>query len=271
MSKKQFVVRVVQTSNPGDPANQQPPYSVNEGGVINGNLLECLRYAGHIELHDVDPNGLTELCFDIRCPTYRLNSQTWSEQLAAKMRSHGFNAVSAPAASDPKDDAPEPAVTIDPNEPVSLSKVVTDYASDVQYENGPTWWKTDDYRGDPFTILHDIACYAWAICAKMVDHQGNVIVTGDIDQDPTEALAAIAYAVGNCPDFPVHIISYCRRYWLVAQLKKVNNDRHRQGSEVHGYKVKRGKHNVIILELGPERHTFADEELCALWLIGIEK
>lgn len=81
MRKKEYVVRVVQVE--GDEA-------------INSAFLECLRYAGYIDTHEVDPEGLTTCCFDIRAP-HGLNSKLWSEMNAERMRSFGFNAVSAPS------------------------------------------------------------------------------------------------------------------------------------------------------------------------------
>jgi hypothetical protein len=86
MKKKEYVVRVVQTDDDVEL-------------LMNKDLsqfVECLRYAGLVTVHEVDPRGLTTLCFDIRCP-HGLNSKAWSEQNAARMKSFGYNAVSAPS------------------------------------------------------------------------------------------------------------------------------------------------------------------------------
>jgi hypothetical protein len=89
MKKRQWVVRVVQTETPeGD--------HVNEGGIIDGSFIESLRYAGLITEHETDPYGLTTVCFDIRCP-HGLDSKTWAEMNAERMRSFGYNAVAAPS------------------------------------------------------------------------------------------------------------------------------------------------------------------------------
>ena len=88
MSKKEYVVRVVQTrADDGTP--------INEGGVIDAAFIESLRYAGLIVIHDVDPYGLTETCFDIKAP-HGVNTKAWAEMNAERMRSFGFNAVCAP-------------------------------------------------------------------------------------------------------------------------------------------------------------------------------
>jgi hypothetical protein len=56
-------------------------------------LIECLRYAGLITVHDV-PTADATLCFDLPPPYslgYRL-SRDWAQKNAERMRSFGFNA-----------------------------------------------------------------------------------------------------------------------------------------------------------------------------------
>lgn len=90
--KKMYAVRVVQTMLPDGS-------EVHEGGEINGALLDYLRYAGVITVHETYSSGLTVTCFDIEDPMSITGSQSkaWSERNAERMRSFGFNAVSAPS------------------------------------------------------------------------------------------------------------------------------------------------------------------------------
>jgi hypothetical protein len=84
---KYYVVRVVQTMTPeGD--------FLHEGHAL-GSFIECLRYAGLIDVHETDPEGLTTLCFDIRPPN-SVDSKVWAEMNAKRMQSFGYNAVAAP-------------------------------------------------------------------------------------------------------------------------------------------------------------------------------
>lgn len=83
--KTTYVVRVVQGKK-----NDEIAY-------INKAFLESLRYAGLITVHEVDPNGLTNVCFDL-LPPHGVNDKVWAEQNAERMRSFGFNAVKAPKA-----------------------------------------------------------------------------------------------------------------------------------------------------------------------------
>jgi hypothetical protein len=75
MAKRKFVVRVAR--------EDRPEFSTP--------FLECLRYAGHVALHDESME-----VFDILCPP-GLDSQVWARQNAERMASHGYNAVVAPA------------------------------------------------------------------------------------------------------------------------------------------------------------------------------
>lgn len=88
--EKKYVVRVVQTHTPDGT-------EVYEGDPL-GSFIECLRYAGLVTVHQesVRPDSLTSLCFDIHCP-HGLKSKPWSEMNAERMRSFGYNAVSAPS------------------------------------------------------------------------------------------------------------------------------------------------------------------------------
>jgi len=60
-----------------------------------GTLVECLRYAGLVEVHQPESDGLW---FDLLPPAAigAGNSKVWSENNAKRMESFGFNAVSAP-------------------------------------------------------------------------------------------------------------------------------------------------------------------------------
>ena len=97
---KTYVVRIVQTELDRerdflDRVFDNPP-------VITHSFIESLRYAGLIDVHEVDPNGLTTDCFDLICPNLRgrdyvEQSKIWAEQNAERMRTFGFNAVCAPS------------------------------------------------------------------------------------------------------------------------------------------------------------------------------
>lgn len=58
-----------------------------------GAFIECMRYAGHAGSINYTDNASW---FDIPCPA-GLDSQRWSAMNAERMRTFGFNAVSAPA------------------------------------------------------------------------------------------------------------------------------------------------------------------------------
>jgi hypothetical protein len=80
--KKTYVVRVVTDS---DTAKY----------VEAGPFLECLRYAGLIQVHRASPSGFA--CFDLLPPaTHQAGSKQWAEMNAERMSSYGFNAVVAP-------------------------------------------------------------------------------------------------------------------------------------------------------------------------------
>lgn len=99
--KKEYAIRVVQT-------HTLEGEEQHEGGAIALSFLDSLRYAGCLQLHETDPNGLTSVCFDIPCPFPRdLDTKKWSEHNAERMQSFGFNAVSAPAC--PRDTSGEVA------------------------------------------------------------------------------------------------------------------------------------------------------------------
>ena len=87
-----YVVRVVQTRSVSGVEN-------HEGGIIDDGFLECLRYAGHVTVHEIDHKlNMTSRCFDIRCPAENgYDMQAWAEMNAKRMRSFGFNAVAAPS------------------------------------------------------------------------------------------------------------------------------------------------------------------------------
>lgn len=85
------VVRVVQTIDAED------KYPINEGGMIDKKFLDCLEKAGLITIHEVDPHGLTEKCFDIECPDGLLSPGLWAACLSDNLRNCGFNAVVAPS------------------------------------------------------------------------------------------------------------------------------------------------------------------------------
>lgn len=94
MSKKQYCVRVVCIADPIIP----PSVSDYPSEIF----IECLRYAGLITPHNsdefiiVDGIGCAKQVFDIECP-HGLDSKVWSEQNAKRMKSFGYNAVSAPS------------------------------------------------------------------------------------------------------------------------------------------------------------------------------
>jgi hypothetical protein len=83
---KEYVIRVVITE--GDLSDQE------FSGLSK--IIESLRYAGLLVTHENE--GLTILCFDIKSPIHVRNTKQWSKQNAERMRSFGYNAVSAPSA-----------------------------------------------------------------------------------------------------------------------------------------------------------------------------
>lgn len=86
VSKKRiYVIRVVIS---GD--DTFPLASIKD----NASMLDCLRFMKIITVHRSNAEGL---CFDIRCPFKPSASKAWSETGAERMKSHGFNAVSAPS------------------------------------------------------------------------------------------------------------------------------------------------------------------------------
>ena len=83
--KKRYCVRVVQTMT---------SVGIDSHDLVS--FVECLSYAGLVTEHPIDSNGLTTLCFDIEAPP-ETDSKIWSEMNAERMRSFGYNAVSAPS------------------------------------------------------------------------------------------------------------------------------------------------------------------------------
>lgn len=68
---------------------------------IDGAFLECLRYAGVINLHR---NNEERQVFDIFPPKSSWNvSQEWAEMNAKRMQSFGFLAAAAPSTSEPEE------------------------------------------------------------------------------------------------------------------------------------------------------------------------
>lgn len=57
-------------------------------------LLECLRYAGVVRIHDKVGSGHPE-AFDI-LPPKGVDSMVWADQNAQRMQTFDFNAVDAP-------------------------------------------------------------------------------------------------------------------------------------------------------------------------------
>lgn len=90
--QKCYVVRIVQTMTPEGK-------EIHEGDMIGDAFLDCLRYAGHVTIHDIDNHklNLTVRCFDIRCPAEKgYDMKAWAEMNAKRMQSFGFNAVAVP-------------------------------------------------------------------------------------------------------------------------------------------------------------------------------
>jgi hypothetical protein len=82
MAKRKLVVRVVLP----DGMNELTPELIM--------FLEQLRYAGLVEVHRNDADGV---CFDLLCP-HGLNDEVWARQNAEHMQSYTYNAVVAPRA-----------------------------------------------------------------------------------------------------------------------------------------------------------------------------
>jgi len=64
--------------------------------IVDSTFIDCLRYAGLITVHRDDETGQ---CFDLVAPGDQ-DSQAWSEENADRMKSFGYNAVSAPSTED---------------------------------------------------------------------------------------------------------------------------------------------------------------------------
>jgi hypothetical protein len=79
---RQMVVRVV----------LQPDVPTDEA-VMNSLLIECLRYAGLLQIHETDGD---HLCFDILPPKHIVVTGDWAKANAERMRSFGLNAEAAP-------------------------------------------------------------------------------------------------------------------------------------------------------------------------------
>ena len=80
MKKQQQVVRVVL------------PDGINDATPATRLLIESLRYAGLVEVHRADNDGV---CFDLICP-HGLDDKVWAKANAERMQSFGYNAVVAP-------------------------------------------------------------------------------------------------------------------------------------------------------------------------------
>lgn len=64
----------------------------NSTRVRFGGFLEALAFSGLVEIHRDNDLGV---CFDILAPRHELSAR-WSERLASRLESSGFNAVKAP-------------------------------------------------------------------------------------------------------------------------------------------------------------------------------
>ncbi len=89
-SRVRWVVRVVQVDND----------SILEPRFIDPTFLECLRYLGFANVHDVSDNDKEQRrnCFDLIAPGTLNQEQTkqWADRQASRMRSFGYNAVPCP-------------------------------------------------------------------------------------------------------------------------------------------------------------------------------
>ena len=86
MATKKYVVRVVVPVVERQMYRDPPP-------DVGPTFLECLRYAGLVEVHE---NNDERKVFDIKAP-YGLDSLNWSRANAERMKTFGYNAVSAPS------------------------------------------------------------------------------------------------------------------------------------------------------------------------------
>ena len=84
MAKQRYVVRVV---IPMELPN-------GEANPLLG-LIECLRYAGTVKVHEVQALPDTK-CFDILPPKGVAETDVWAEHNGNRMHTFGFNAVKAP-------------------------------------------------------------------------------------------------------------------------------------------------------------------------------
>ena len=84
MKKREYVVRVTipEIDRGVIPLAQQ----------VDKGFMECLRYAGVIRIYDYNN---ADQVFDILAPR-KTSSKEWSEMNAERMRTFGYNAVSAP-------------------------------------------------------------------------------------------------------------------------------------------------------------------------------
>ena len=83
MKKMVYVVRVCL-----DPQTER---WLPDGGTSP--ILDCLRYAGLVKVHNPTPLGFA--CFDILPPS-NIDSREWAERNADRMKSFGFIAEAAP-------------------------------------------------------------------------------------------------------------------------------------------------------------------------------
>lgn len=95
MAKTMWVVRVVTGD---DEMDTRSTTEVAKPGHTLKEFMENLRYAGVLRIHRDDPSGM---CFDIM-PPIGVDSGTWAEMNAKRMRSFGYNAVKAPASPSPR-------------------------------------------------------------------------------------------------------------------------------------------------------------------------
>lgn len=63
-----------------------------DDGLMHSAFVECLRYAGLVQVHRTDEKGM---CFDLLCP-HKSGSDIWAQHNADRMQSFGYNAVKAP-------------------------------------------------------------------------------------------------------------------------------------------------------------------------------
>jgi hypothetical protein len=90
MSKRKYVVRVVAFEDEFDTVSTA---KVQRLGHTLGEFFECLRYAGVVQLHRCNTEGM---CFDILPPAGTGDTEMWAKLNAERMKSFGYNAEPAP-------------------------------------------------------------------------------------------------------------------------------------------------------------------------------